>query len=131
MLTRILCAVAGLGILVGFFLPWVVLGRLAAVSGFGLVLTSGELVDMIAGWHRLMLFAVPVLGAALLASAIFRPGIVTWVAALSGLSLLLFGLVTLVSLFVSTTGAGMWVVVGSCLLALSVGLINVGSQRRA
>jgi hypothetical protein len=129
-LTRGLLGLAGLGLLVGFFMPWLVLGHVAALSGFSLMVTRGEVVEMISGSHRVMLFAVPLLGVVLLAGAFFGHRSMVWIGTISGVCLLVFGLFTLISLFFATTGLGMWVVVFSAFLALGVGLVGIGKRRR-
>jgi hypothetical protein len=60
--TRAAFVLAGAGLLIGFFLPWVKLGALVSVSGFGLVFAEGDVVSMISGSNRFLLFAIPLLG---------------------------------------------------------------------
>ena len=122
--TRVALGAAGVGLVVGFFLPWFNLGTLMSVSGFGLVVSSGAAVEGLSGPHRALLFVVPFSGLALLATAVRGPRVATWVALASGVFILAYGLYTLLRLFFDATGAGMWLVVGSALLALGVGIAN-------
>jgi hypothetical protein len=128
LVARVLLGAAGAGLLLGFFLPWVTLGRAAAVSGFGLLLTQGELVELLTGPYRMLLLAVPLLGAGLCVGALTGHRVATWLALLTALLVLGGGLYTLVRLFLSSTGLGMWIVVGSALLALAVGLLTLGRR---
>lgn len=114
--------VAGLGLLVGFFLPWMRFGQFAALSGLSLMVSSGSAVDALAGPSRGLLVIIPVCGAALVASAIFAPRVAALVSLISGIVILAFGLFTLARLFFETVGPGMWIVVVSALASAAVGL---------
>jgi hypothetical protein len=127
---RSLLSIAGLGLLIGFFLPWVKLGELVEASGFTLVVSSGQVIEQLSGPHRLLLFVVPVSALLLLFTAIRGTRGTTVVAVMSGLFILGYGFYTLVRLFFESTGLGMWLVVGSALLALSVGLVSYGNHLR-
>jgi hypothetical protein len=129
-LARSLWMVAGAGLLLGFFLPWMTIGQTASVSGLGLLVTSGELVQLVTGPHRFLLFSVPVLGAALVVSAAMGRRVAAWIAVLAGAVILAGGLYTMIRLFLDTTGFGMWLVVGSSLVALVVALLVIGSEKK-
>lgn len=120
--TRAIVLVAGLGLLVGFFLPWMRFGQFAALSGLSLMVSSGSAVDALAGPSRGLLVIIPVCGAALVASAIFAPRVAALVSLISGIVILAFGLFTLARLFFETVGPGMWIVVVSALASAAVGL---------
>jgi len=119
LLARIVIGLAGLGLLIGFFLPWIRLGDLVSMSGLSMALTGGEAVKELSGF-RLILLIVPVAGLALLASAI-RGWAYAWVALASGILIFAAALFTLIRVFLDSTGAGMWVVAISALVAVAVG----------
>ncbi len=125
---RVLLGAAGLGLVLGFFLPWVSIGGAAAISGLGLLVTQGELVDLITGPYRILLFAVPLLGSGLLVGALSGHRITVWLALAAGIAVLSGGLYTVIRLFLSSTGLGMWVVVASALISLAVGLLTMGRR---
>jgi len=130
MVERVLFGLCGALLLVGFFLPWFVAGAMVSMSGLALVFASGEMVQMIAGANRLLLVAVPLLGAVLLGGAIVGHRVTRWLAVGGSGVILLFGFVILVRFFISSTGLGMWLVVVSALLGLSIGLVSIGRVSR-
>lgn len=121
--------VAGLGLLIGFFLPWLRFGEVAAVSGLSLMVSSGTVVNALAGPSRSLLVIIPVAGAALIASSILAPRLIPFVSLLSGLAILLFGLFTLARVFLQTVGLGMWIVVVSALVAMAIGIAALSRSR--
>lgn len=126
---RMVFALCGLGLLVGFFMPWVSVGELVSVSGLGLAVSDGQMVAMISGSHRILLFAIPTLAVVLVLGGVIGNRLSS-IAAVSGSSLILgYGLFTVIRLFVSSTGLGMWLVLGSAVLALVLGLFDVGRWR--
>lgn len=129
LVVRVLCFLAGLGLLLGFFLPWFRLADLAVVSGISLMLTSGAMVEALTGPSRGMLILIPVCGAALVATSVFVPRASAVAALGSGAVILLFGLFTLARVFLQTVGAGMWLVVASSLLAAGVGVAAFARRR--
>jgi hypothetical protein len=131
MLTRGLLGVSGLGLLIGFFLPWIRFGNMVVLSGFSLWASSGEAVDVISGPRRMLLFMVPLAALALLACAFTGHRVSIWVALLSSIVLLGYGAFTLVRLFLETTGIGMWLVVFSALIAFGVGLVGYGRRQNS
>lgn len=128
---RVVVFVAGLGLLVGFFMPWLRFGQFAAVSGLSLMVSSGEAVDALAGPASGMLVLIPASGAALVAASVFGPRLAVVTALGTGLAILGFGLFTLARLFLETMGTGMWVVVGSALLAVGAGVAGLARSRSA
>lgn len=131
MVERLLFGLCGSLLLIGFFLPWVAAGALLSISGLGLVFASGEMVSMISGSNRFMLFAVPLLGVLLLGASILGHRTTRWLAVVGAGALLLFGLFIVLKLFITSTGLGMWLVIFSALASLSVGLVSVGRTARA
>ena len=131
LLGRSLLGLAALVLLLGFFLPWITLGQVAALSGFGLLISSGESTQLFAGPPRALLFLVPLAAVALAACAYTGHRISTWVALIASFALLAYGAFTLIWLFIDTTGLGVWLVVAAALLTFAVSLVSLGRQRAA
>lgn len=104
------------------------MGDVVVVSGFSLVTSSGQAVDILSGPHRALLFMVPLSAIALMGSAMSGHRFTAWVAILTGGVLISYGFYTLIRLFFATTGMGMWVVAVSALVALGAGLVGYGRQ---
>jgi hypothetical protein len=130
MVERGLFGFCGALLLVGFFMPWFIVGTMVSMSGLSLVFASGDMVGMLAGANRFLLIAVPLLGTLLLGGSILGNRLTRWVAIGGSGLILLFGFVILVRLFITSTGLGMWLVILSALLGLSIGLVGVGRARR-
>lgn len=128
-LSRVALGVSGLGLLVGFFMPWLRLGAAMTVSGFGLMLSGGEVVEALTGPHRMLLFGIPMFGLALLLSALFAPRFAGWIGLVGGTLIVVYGLVTVISVFLAATGAGMWIVVFASLGALLAGVLGLARRR--
>jgi hypothetical protein len=129
MVERVLFGLCGALLLVGFFMPWFVAGTMISMSGLGLVFASGEMVGMLAGANRLLLIVVPVLGVLLMGGSILGKRVTRWLAVGGSGLILLFGFIILVRFFISSTGLGMWLVIVSSLLGLSIGLVAIGRAR--
>jgi hypothetical protein len=129
MVERALFGLCGALLLVGFFMPWFVAGTMISMSGLGLVFASGEVVGMLAGANRFLLVAVPLLGVLLLGGSILGKRVTRWLAVGGSGLILLFGFIILVRFFISSTGLGMWLVIISALLGLSIGLVAIGRAR--
>jgi len=126
--TRGAFVLSGAGLLVGFFLPWVKLGALVSVSGLGLVFAEGDVVSMISGSNRFLLFAIPLLAVALMVLGALGQKAASWVAAAGGVAILGYAVYTVLSLFLASTGFGMWLVAASTLVALSLGFMDLGRR---
>jgi hypothetical protein len=126
--TRGAFVLAGAGLLIGFFLPWVKLGALVSVSGFGLVFAEGDVVSMISGSNRFLLFAIPLLAVTLMVLGVLGQKAASWVGAAGGVAVLGYAVYTVLSLFLASTGIGMWLVAASTLVALSLGFIDLGRR---
>jgi hypothetical protein len=113
----------------GFFMPWIKLGDMVSVSGFGLVLTGGDMMEQLSAPSRGLIFSIPLLGLALLATSIKGFRALSWAGLGTGVLILLVGLYTLISFFLDSTGVGMWVVTGAALLALGTGGLAVRLAR--
>jgi hypothetical protein len=127
---RILLGACGVALIAGFFMRWLTLGDMVSVSGFSLIVTQGEMVSLLSGSHRFLLFAVPVFGILLVVAGAIGHRFGLWVALVTGVTVLGFGAFTLIRLFIESTGAGLWIVVGASLLALSLSLIGIGRGGR-
>lgn len=130
MVLRVVLALSGLVMFVGFFLPWMQLGELMEASGFQLILGSGEMADRFFGPQRWVLLTVPVLGTLLVIVAVIGHRIVAWIAVLAGLTVLGFGLLRLLTFFFETTGMGVWLIVSAAFIALAGGLLEIGAARK-
>jgi hypothetical protein len=126
---RVLLISAGLGFVIGFFMPWFTVGTAVSMSGLGLLLTQGEVVELVTGPHRILLVAVPLLGAGLIVAGFVGHKSAIWLALVTGGLVILGGAYTLLRLFFDTTGTGMWLVVASALLSLAVALLSLGRAR--
>jgi hypothetical protein len=124
-LLRAIFGICGAALLVGFFMPWFLAGALLSLSGFALVFSSGQMVGMLSG-ARILLFAVPLLGVLLLGGSILGHRLTSWVAVGGSAVILLYGFYSLIRVFITTTGFGMWLVIASALLSLCFGLIHLG-----
>lgn len=127
---RVLLSLCGLTLLIGFFLPWIHLGKLVEVSGFTLTVSGGEVVDMVSGPHRVVPLAVPALGVLLVVGAVMGHRLVQWIAVVTGIVVLGYGFFTLLRFFLDTTGIGIWLVAAASLVSLGTGLLGIGSSRR-
>ncbi len=128
---RVVVLLAGLGLLVGFFLPWLRLGDFAEMSGLSLMVSSGSAVDALAGPASGLLIMIPACGAGLIACSAFGPRASVIAALIAGVAILGFGLVTLARVFLQTMGSGMWIVAGSALLAVGAGIAGIAGRRSA
>lgn len=126
---RIVQGLSGLGLMVGFFMPWIRLGEMVSVSGFGLVLTSGDVVEQLSAPSRGLIVAIPLIGLALIAIAMKGFRGLAWAGLATGILIILVGLYTLISFFLDSTGTGMWLVTGSALLALGTSAIALRLSR--
>lgn len=125
-LLRAIFGACGVALLAGFFMPWFLAGALLSLSGFALVFSSGEMVGMLSGANRFLLVAVPLLGILLVAGSALASRVTSWIAVVGSAMILLYGFYSLIRVFITTTGFGMWLVIGSSLLALCFGLIHLG-----
>lgn len=118
---RLLQGLSGVGLIIGFFMPWIKLGETVSLSGFSLVLTGG--LEQLSAPSRGLIFSIPLLGLALLATAIKGFRGLGWAGLATGILIGLVGVYTLISAFLDSTGAGMWLVSGAALLAMGTGAL--------
>ena len=126
---RVLLALAGAGLTVGFFFPWFKMGG-AAVSGLGLMIMQGDIVEFVSWPQRAMLFAVPMFGVGLTVAAFTGHRLALWIALGASALVLGGGAYTLITLFFGVTGVGMWILVGCALLSLAVAMLTLGRARK-
>jgi len=128
LVARVVFGLCGAALLVGFFMPWFLVGQFLSMSGFGLVFTSGQLVGLLAGANRSLLIAVPLLGVLLIIGSVWGHRITSWFAAGGAFTLLAFAFISVMHVFLSSTGAGMWIVVLATFVALGMGAFGIGRR---
>lgn len=128
MFRRMLLGLCGVVLVLGFFLPWVTAGTALELSGLGLAISGGEMVQAVSGGGRFLLFLAPLMGGVLIAGAFTGHRATPWVGILGSGALLLFGIIHVISFFLSSTGVGLWLVVFAALFTLVVGSLSVGRQ---
>ncbi len=132
MVIRIVLGLAGLVLVVGFFLPWVQFADDSRISGLDLVVANDHRIQQTVGETlRWTLLAIPTLGVVLTAVGFlgFR-----WsgpVGAIVGLTLFGYGAVVVVVVFFQSTGLGLWLIVGGAFVALLSGVIAWTRARNA
>ena len=92
------------------------------------MLSGGDVVQALSGSGRFLLFLVPLLGVGLVVGAVTGHRATPWVAALGAGALLVFGVINVILLFISTTGLGMWMVVFASLGALTLGVLSAARR---
>ena len=117
-------ALAGIFLLVGFFLPWIRVGALLEVSGFELLYNDSLVVrEALPGHLRTLFLIAPLAGVALITSAATGFQWHGLVAATTGFLVLAAALGVALYLFVQSTGPGVWLLLVGALMALAVGLL--------
>jgi hypothetical protein len=128
---RVLLGFSGLGLLVGFFLPWHVFSDQGTPRGLsGLALATGP--DVF-GTPAALMFLVPALGVLLAVSSFMGFRFAGQVAVGSAAALLGYALVVLGRMLVEVTALGLWLVAGTTLLSLVLGIFAwvEGRERNA
>jgi hypothetical protein len=123
---RIAYVLAGVTLVIAFFMPWVKAGSLLSSSGFGLLFVSGEMVEVVSGSYRFLLVLVPLFGALLVTGGVLAWRATQWLAVGGAAVILGFGFIQLVRVFLTSTGVGMWLVVVASMLCLVLGLLGIG-----
>lgn len=126
MLRRAAFGLCGVVLVLGFFLPWVTAGTAIELSGLSLAFSGGEAVKAIAGSGSFLLFLVPLLGGCLIAGAATAHRFTPWVGTVGAGALLVYGFYHVISLFLASTGIGMWLVVFAALFTLVIGSFSMG-----
>ena len=128
LLLRLVLGVSGLLLLVGFFLPWIKLsgGDIESVSGLGLVMADQEAIRALIGEdsQRFVLLLIPGFGVALTAVGFLGMRYSGQIAAVLGILIVGYGMVTMVIMFFEKTGYGMWLILGGAFLAVAAGTIT-------
>lgn len=121
--TSIALTVAGLTLVVGFFLPWIQIGPVA-ISGFDLVRT-GDL----SLFHKVLFSLCPILGAGLAMSSLVGGRRTALLAMVAGLGVLGYTGYKVADTFIAITGWGLWLILAAAAIALVIGL--AGAARKA
>lgn len=109
--------VAGIALVVGFFMPWIDLGGLVSVSGWDLVRDSH-----ISLGTRAIFALCPVVGAALAIAAFGGSRSTATVSVAAGLGVLGYTGFKIAYTFAKITGWGLWLVLAAGVVALIFGL---------
>lgn len=125
LLLRVFLGVAGILLVLGFFLPWVSIGDVANIAGHELVFG-----DNLPSWQRVALAFCPLLGALSVAVAILGFRWARWFALGVGGVVLGYGLFTVSYLLFKMLSVGLWLVLAGGLLALAAGFL-LRPRRRA
>ncbi len=115
---RVIMTIAGISILVGFFMPWVDFGGIEDASGFTLL----RKVDLPTSWLAVLL-AVPAGGLFLAAAGLSGVRFSRYLALLVGALIMGYGAYRAFQVFFSVTGPGIWLIAVGALIALIVGLL--------
>src|SRR5581483_770842 len=105
--------VAGLALMVGFFLPWIDIGGMITASGWTIVWRAEG-----ATTTRLLLGLVPFIGAALAIAGVTASRKTTGIALAAGGGILAYFAWSFARGFFATTGLGLWLVIGGAIAAL-------------
>lgn len=120
--SRTVAAAAGLGLVVGFFLPVLDVGGMFRASGWDIVTSSN-----LSLWTRVLWALIPIGGLALVGSATVDSKAQRPIAITMGLGILGYSLYKTVQVFLATTGLGLWLVLAAAVAALVAG---VAARRR-
>ncbi|MGF1467830.1 MAG: hypothetical protein ACFCGT_17055 [Sandaracinaceae bacterium] len=128
---RLALGLAGLCLLVGFFLPWLSLreigvdtGETVEVSGIALVVAdSATYRQVMDPGQRYLVLLVPIFGLALTAIGFLGFRFAGPVGFGMGLLLIIYGLVRVIIVFLQTARVGLWLVLLGAFTALVAGLI--------
>lgn len=131
MIPRVVFGLCGAALLFGFFMPWFLVGQFLSLSGFSLVFTNGQMVGLLAGANHTLLIAVPLLGIVLVIGSVWGHRVTSWFAAGGAFTLLAFAFYCVMHVFLSSTGAGMWIVVLGTLVALGMGAFGIGRRSQS
>jgi len=115
--------VAGLALVVGFFLPWVDIGGMITASGWTIVWRAEG-----ATTTRILLGFVPVIGALLALAGLTASRKTTGIALAAGGGILGYFVWSFARGFFATTGLGLWLVIAGAIVALGVGLASKKSS---
>ncbi|MGE0787668.1 MAG: hypothetical protein AB7S26_18480 [Sandaracinaceae bacterium] len=136
---RIVLGTAGLSLVIGFFLPWLQLGEGAAVSGMqtvsgmDLVINTNPVIRALVDddIQRYLLLLVPGFGLALTAVGFLGVRYSGHIAAVLGLLIVLYGVITVIVFFFQKTGVGLWLILVGSILAVAAGTFAWARARSA
>ncbi len=124
---RLLIGIAGLTLLVGFFLPWIDVGSSmirVQVSGFNAVRASNTF-----GGLEAMMIAVPIAGLAMMIGAFASTRAARIASLVAGLTLGGFTGWKIVSTFFAVTGWGLWLVIAAGMCAVVAPMLIARESR--
>jgi hypothetical protein len=118
-------AVAGAGLVAGFFLPWI-------SADFGVGTFNASAYQMVTHWGAfdaapfmtIMLVLVPVAGLAMLVTALTNSRLMRPISLLTGLGILGYGTFKLAQALFATSGWGIWIVVAAAVAAVVIPLAS-------
>lgn len=120
---RVVFALAGVALIVGFVMPWVKIPHYGSLTGFELTVSNNAIVEAISTTHRGLFAICPVAGAVLLALAVRGYRITSSLATLTGLSIIGLAMITLAALFVRSTSLGLWLVLAAAFATVVFGAV--------
>ncbi len=130
---RIALGTAGLLMVIGFFLPWLKLEDLATVSGMQLVIDDNPVIRALVGddTQRWLLLVIPGFGLALTAVGFLGVRYSGHIAAVMGLLIVLYGVITMILFLFQKTGLGLWLIVIGAIVAVAAGTFAWARSRAA
>ena len=118
---NLVLTVAGLAMVVGFFLPWIDVGGAFTVSGWDFVKSSHV------AWHtRMVLLLLPIAGALLALAGLAGGAAAASLGVATGLGVFGYMFFRIAWGFIKTTGLGLWMVLGAAAVAVVFGLAARG-----
>ena len=127
LLVRLFLGAAGLLLIVGFFLPWLNLDDedLQTVSGMQLVMDNHRVILALVGedTQRWLLLLIPGFGVALTGVAVAGVRYSGPIAALLGILIVGYGIVTVIIFFFQKTGLGLWLILLGAFLSVATGVV--------
>jgi len=122
---RLFLGLAGLLLVVGFFLPWFQLGD-GDIAGLQLVTSHDPMIVALVGQdaQRWILLLIPGFGVALIGVAVAGLRYSGPVAAILGVLIVGYGMVTVVIFFFQKTGLGLWLILLGAFLAVAAGALS-------
>lgn len=118
--SRTLITIAGLVLVLGFFLPWIDFGGFG-VSGWGIARNTSM---------SSLIWLIPVGGLAMLATSLTGSRHARLTSVVVGLGLVGYAVIKTVHSFFATTGIGLWMIIAGALAALAIPLLSRSETER-